>query len=105
MDETYKLIADLAKEVVPPAEGVASRALFANDRLKAVGFGFAAGVELKEHTAPVPVVLYVRSGEATLTLGGDRHEATAGAWVYVPAKLPHSITARTPVTLLLLLLK
>ncbi|MBN9119930.1 MAG: cupin domain-containing protein [Planctomycetes bacterium] len=105
MDETYKLIADLAKELVPPADGILSRTLFANDRLKAVGFGFAAGEELSEHTAAVPAVLHVLSGEATLTLGGDRRDVGAGAWAHMPARLPHSIQARTPVTMLLLLLK
>jgi quercetin dioxygenase-like cupin family protein len=105
MDEAYKLFADVAKEVAPPAQGILSRTLFAGDRLKAIGFGFAAGEELSEHTAAVPAVLHILSGEATLTLGGDRHEVSAGAWVHMPAKLPHSITARTPVTMLLLMLK
>ena len=45
------------------------------------------------------------AGEATLTLGGDRHEVTAGAWVHMPAKLPHSVKARTPLTMLLLMLE
>ena len=105
MEETYKLVADVAKELVPPADGILSRALFASDRLKVVGFGFAAGEELSEHTAAFPAVLHVLSGEATLTLGGNRHEVCAGAWAHMPAKLPHSVKARTPVTMLLLLLK
>jgi quercetin dioxygenase-like cupin family protein len=105
VDETYKLIADLGKELVPPADGILSRTLFASDRLKVVGFGFASGEELSEHTAAFPAILHVLSGEATLTLGADRHEATAGAWVHMPAKLPHSVKAQTPVTMLLLLLK
>ncbi len=105
MDEAYKFIGDLAKEFSPPTQGILSRALYTGDRLKAVGFSFATGEELSEHTASVPAVLQVLSGEATLTLGGDQHEVAAGAWVYMPAKLPHSIKARTPVTILLLMLK
>jgi quercetin dioxygenase-like cupin family protein len=104
-DPAYKLIAELGKELAPPAEGILSRTLYADDRLKAVGFGFAAGEELSEHTAQTPAVVYFVAGEADLTLGDDRHAAAAGTWVYMPARLRHSVRAKTPVTLLLLLLK
>lgn len=105
MRPDYTFFADLVREAAPPAAGILSRTLFADDRLKAVLFGFAAGEELSEHTAAVPAVLHVLSGEATVTLGADRHEAAAGAWVHMPAKLPHGIRAKTPLVMLLLLLK
>ena len=105
MEGSYHLVTDLAKEVTPPAGGILSRALYSDDRFKAVGFGFAAGEELSEHTAAFPAVLQILSGDATVTLGGDTHELSAGAWVHMPARLPHSVKARTPVTMLLLLLK
>ena len=101
----YKFIADLAKELVPPAGGILSKTLYADDRLKVVGFGFAAGEELSEHIAQTSAVIHFLGGEAGLTLGEDRFEATPGTWAHLPAKLPHSIQARTPVTMLLLLLK
>jgi hypothetical protein len=50
-EPAYKLIAELRRELSPPAEGILSRTLYAHDRLKVVGFGFAAGEELSEHTA------------------------------------------------------
>ena len=104
-DPAYKFLADLGAELVPPAEGILSRTLHADDRLKVVGFGFAAGEELSEHTAQTPAVMHFLSGEASLTLGDDPHEATAGTWVHMPPKLRHSIRAKTPVAMLLLLLK
>jgi quercetin dioxygenase-like cupin family protein len=104
-DSTYKFIADLGRELTPPAEGIHSRTLHADDRLKVVGFGFAAGEELSEHTAQVPAVIHMVSGEASLTLGDDSQEATAGTWVHMPAKLRHSIRAKTPVAMILLMLK
>jgi quercetin dioxygenase-like cupin family protein len=73
--------------------------------VKAVLFGFAPGQELSEHTAAAPAILHFVRGEARLTLGGDVTEARAGAWVHMPAQLPHSVFARTPVVMLLLLLK
>jgi len=38
-------------------------------------------------------------------LGGDGHEAKPGIWVHMPKRLRHSIQAKTPVVMLLLLLK
>jgi len=40
-----------------------------------------------------------------VTLGDDKHEAKAGTWVHMPTGLRHSIQAKTPVVMLLLLLK
>jgi quercetin dioxygenase-like cupin family protein len=101
----YTVFLDLAKEVQPPDKGILSRTLFNDDRLKAVGFGFAQGEELSEHTASMPAVLHFLQGEASLTLGDDRLEARPGTWVHMPKGLRPSIQAKTPVVMLLLLLK
>ena len=105
MTTTYTHFSDLAKEVQPPAKGILSRTLFSDDRLKAVAFGFAQGEELSEHTASMPAVLHFLQGEAKLTLGDDTLEAKPGTWVHMPAGLKHGILARTPVVMLLLLLR
>jgi quercetin dioxygenase-like cupin family protein len=101
----YTLISDLANEVQPPDKGILSRTLFSDDRLKVVLFGFAQGEELSEHTASMPAVLHFLQGEATVTLGDDRHEAKPGTWVHMPTGLRHSVQAKTPVVMLLLLVK
>jgi quercetin dioxygenase-like cupin family protein len=101
----YTLFLDLAKETQPPDKGILSRTLYNDDRLKAVAFGFAQGEELSEHTASMPAVLHFLQGEAKLTLGEDTVEAMPGTWVHMPAGLKHSIKAKTPVAMLLLLLK
>ena len=77
----YTLFLDLAQEVQPPDKGILSRTLFNDDRLKVVLFGFGQGEELSEHTASMPAVLHFLQGEATITLGDDRHEARPGTWV------------------------
>ena len=105
MTTTYTHISDLAKEVQPPDKGSLSRMLFNDDRLKVVLFGFAQGEELSEHTASMPAVLHFLQGEAKLTLGEDTLEANPDAWVHMPTGLRHSIQAKTPVVMLLLLLK
>ena len=105
MTTIYTHFSDLAKEVQPPDKGILSRTLYNDDRLKAVLFGFGQGEELSEHTASMPAVLHFLQGEAKLTLGDDMLEARPGTWVHMPAGLKHSIKAKTPVVMLLLLLK
>jgi quercetin dioxygenase-like cupin family protein len=101
----YTLFLDLAKEVQPPDKGILSRTLFSDDRLKVVLFGFAQGEELSEHTASMPAILHFLQGQAKLTLGDDTLEAQSGTWVHMAKGLRHSIQAKTPVVMLLLLLK
>jgi quercetin dioxygenase-like cupin family protein len=105
MTMTYTHFLDLVKEVQPPDKGILSRTLFSDDRLKAVGFGFAQGEKLSEHTASMPAVLHFIQGEAKLTLGDDTVETRPGTWVHMPKGLRHSNRAKTPVVMLLLLVK
>lgn len=103
LDTLY--IPDLSDFSAVPEAGILSRTVTDTDEARVVYFGFAAGEKLSEHTASMPAILHMISGEARLTLGEDEHEAGPGAWTYMPANLPHSITAHTPVVLLLILLK
>jgi quercetin dioxygenase-like cupin family protein len=105
MTTPYTHVLDVAKEVQPPDKGILSRTLFNDDRLKAVLFGFAQGEELSEHTASMPAVLHFLQGEAKLTLGDDMLDAKPGTWVHMTEGLRHSIQAKTPVVMLLLLMK
>ena len=104
MTSTYMHILDLVKEAEPPADGILSRTILQNDQVKAVVFGFGQGQELSEHTAAKPALLYFVKGEATVGLGDDTKEAQAGTWVHMPAGLKHSIKARTPAVMLLVLM-
>ncbi|MEE9138725.1 MAG: cupin domain-containing protein [candidate division NC10 bacterium] len=103
---TYTYIANVT-ELLPdmPADSIISRTIYTDEHVKAVLFGFAAGQELSEHTASQPAILHILNGEANLTLGDDSLEARAGAWIHMPPLLRHSINAKTPVVMLLLLIK
>ena len=96
---------DLAEQVTIPEDGTISRTLYQDTGLKVVVFGFAAGQELSEHTSSSPAIMHFIQGEAQVTLGTDRSDARPNTWVHMPAHLPHSIHAKTPVIMLLLLLK
>ena len=105
MSDNYMHIADLAKAVEPPEDGILTRTLFNDDNVKAVIFGFGQGEELSEHTASMPAILHCISGDATLTLGEDTVEAQAGTWIHMAPNLKHSVKTKSPVVMLLLLLK
>jgi quercetin dioxygenase-like cupin family protein len=101
----YTHISDLAKEVQPPDKGILSRTIFNDEKVKAVIFGLGQGEELSEHTASMPAVLHFLQGDAKLTLGDDTLEVKTGSWVHMLMGLRHSIQAKTPLVMLLLLLK
>ena len=104
MKSDYTYIAELTKQVDIPADGILSRTLFSDEHVKVVVFGFDAGQELSEHTVSTPAIIHIIQGEARLTLGDDSIEAQAGAWVRMPPELRHSVHARTPVVMLLLMM-
>jgi quercetin dioxygenase-like cupin family protein len=105
MTRPYTHIADLSGEVETPEDGTFSRTIYQDERIKVVLFGFSAGQELSEHTASTPAIMHFLGGEADVTLGAEKVVANAGAWIHMAAQLPHSIRTRTPVEMLLLLLK
>jgi len=105
MKTNYTLLADLANQIEPPVDGTLSRTIHQDERLKAVLFAFSAGQELSEHTASTPAIMQFLTGEAEVGLGQDTVAAAGGTWIHMPALLPHSIRAKTAVTMLLLLLK
>ncbi len=105
MTAPYTMQTRLAESIETPADGTLSRTLYQDERVKIVLFSFSAGQELSEHTASTPAVMHFLSGESDVTLGPDQVAATAGTWIHMTAQLPHSIRTRTPVTMLLTLLK
>lgn len=105
MAEPYLFLKDLAQQVGIPQDGILSRTLYQDEHVKVVLFGFDKGQDLSEHTASMPTLLHFVQGEAQLTLGDEERTATAGTWVYMTPNLPHSVVAKTPVVMLLILLR
>ncbi len=91
----------LLAELNIPSQGILSRTLHNDEFLKVVIFGFSAGHELSAHTAPMPATIQILEGSALVTLGETTQELTAGAFVYMPPRLNHAITATTPMVMLL----
>ncbi len=104
MEQDYTLIENLTGliETVQP-ESIVSRTFYKGDRMKAIIFGFDAGQELSEHTSSQIAIIEIVKGEAVVTLGEDRHELNAGGWIHMRPQLKHSVYAKTPLIMLLLM--
>ncbi|MEP7362298.1 MAG: cupin domain-containing protein [Acidobacteriota bacterium] len=105
MDTPYVFLQDLAAEANVPSDGILSHTLQNDDRSKVILFGFAPGQELSAHHAPFPAMIYFVEGEATLQLGNEFREASAGTFAHMAPNLEHGIKAKTKVVMLLTLLK
>lgn len=96
---------NLRNEIDIPKHGILSRTLHDSSDVKVVLFGFSAGHELSAHTAPMPASLYFLEGEAELTLGSETHAVHAGVFAHMPPNLNHAIVAKTPMVMLLVMIK
>jgi quercetin dioxygenase-like cupin family protein len=103
MDYTY--LANLYQEFALPEKGILSHVLQKDDYVNVTLFGFSAGEELSAHSAPTPAILYFLEGEADVQLGQDTVRARSGSFVYMPPTLPHGISAKTAVRMLLVQIK
>ena len=105
MNRPYTYLPDVSSSIEPPQDGTLSRTLHQDEHIKVVVFGFSQGQELSEHTASTPAIIHFVRGDADVDLAEETVAATAGTWIHMPAQLPHSIRAKTPVVMLLILLK
>ena len=104
IDSKY-LVKQLTDELATPESGKQSVVLIDNSKTKVILFSFAAGAGLAEHVAPFDGTIQIISGMATLTVVDEVVEGKPGTWIQMAAKTPHSIKAKTPVVLLLTLVK
>jgi quercetin dioxygenase-like cupin family protein len=105
MNLPFNVIENLATALEIPKDGTLSRTIYQDEQIKAVLFGFDAGQELSEHTASVPAIIQIISGQASITLGSETLAVEPGAWIHMEAKLSHAIRATSPLVMLLVMLK
>jgi quercetin dioxygenase-like cupin family protein len=98
-------IHQLLEELEPPDTGKRSIVVIDNEHAKVVLFAFAAGAGLAEHVAPLPAIIQVIRGDAQLKVGDEEIFGRVGTWIQMAPKTSHSIMAKTPLTMLLTLLK
>ncbi len=93
-------------EMVEYSDGaVVSKTLVKNTAGSLTLFAFDAGQELSEHTAPFDAVVQILDGEVELIIGGELVRASAGQTVLMPANVPHSVHAASPLKMLLVMIR
>lgn len=65
---------------------------------------FDAGVVMKEHSAPLPLLIQVASGRVLLRIEGEEHILLPGAIFYIAPTVLHEVEASEPSRLLLTLI-
>jgi quercetin dioxygenase-like cupin family protein len=103
--EMYTLIPKLFDEIDVPGKGILSQTIHNDTNVKIILFGFSPGHELAAHIAPMPGTIQILRGEAEVTLGDDTVQANAGCLIHMQPHLPHGIVAKTPLLMLLTLIK
>jgi quercetin dioxygenase-like cupin family protein len=102
VDTTSVFLPDLLAELPITDGGTLSKTLYRSETLRLVGFAFAEGQELTEHSSALAVTIQVVRGRLGLTLGDQPEvELDGSGWVHMPPRLPHSVRALEPSVMLL----
>lgn len=66
---------------------------------------FGKGEGVGPHSAKGDALIYIHEGVATVKIGDDIMEATKGQFVVMPANIPHQVTAKEDMKMLLVVVK
>lgn len=77
----------------------------AADGARVVVFGFDAGAELTEHTAPGPILVQALEGHLEFTAEGVTKDLRPGMLVHLDARTPHSVRAVEPSRMMLTIIR
>jgi quercetin dioxygenase-like cupin family protein len=100
----FTVTENLLTSIEIPRDGTLSRTIHRDDNVKIVLFGFAGGQELSQHTASVPAIIQILSGDIRLTLDGEEKELSSNSWIFMEANVPHAVYAKTDAVMLLTML-
>jgi len=90
---TTPWVGDLSNITEFASDGIVSKTIVDEPRVKALLMAFAPGQSLSEHTASMPASIHILQGHASVLLGEERHDAPAGTYIYMPAGLKHAVEA------------
>lgn len=99
------VVSGLAEALPVTASATTSRTLVDNDRVRVVAFAFDSGEQLTEHTAAMPVVVQLITGDMRFEVAGATHHLTPGDCVYLAAGEPHSLEALEPSLMSLVMIR
>ena len=68
-------------------------------------FAFDTNEGLSEHTAPYDAFVEVVSGELEISISNQPYQLQTGEMIIMPANEPHALVAKSPVKLLLVMIR
>lgn len=94
----------LGGEIEYMAHSTVSKTLLRAEGVNVVLFSFAAGEELSEHTAAMPVLVQVLEGELEVSANGETVTLRPGGLVHFETRLAHAVKATVPTKMVLYML-
>lgn len=85
--------------------GIVSKQFIKNKGGNITLFAFDKGQGLSEHSAPFDAIVQIISGDAEISIGGEKQVVSAGEMINMPANIPHAIHAVEPFKMCLIMLK
>jgi quercetin dioxygenase-like cupin family protein len=104
-DDTSARAANLLDLIEVSQGGIVSKTLVESVGIKQVLFSMDADQEISEHRSPYIATVHVLDGGVHVRVGAQDFELSAGAWLLMPANVPHGLRAHVPCRFLLTLLK
>lgn len=68
-------------------------------------FAFGKGEGVGPHAAKGDALIYITDGVATVKIGDETMQASKGQMVVMPANIPHQVTAKENMSMLLVVVK
>ena len=96
---------EMASIVDYQTDAVVSKTLLEKKTGTVTVFAFDAGQGLSEHTAPFDAMVQVLDGEGEIKIDGNPYILTQGEMIVMPAGKPHSLSAKKPFKMLLIMIR
>lgn len=96
---------ELKKAIEVQKGSIVSKALIQKKEGSLSLFAFDEGQALSEHTSPYDAFIYIIEGEAEIKVGGRESKVIEGQAIALPKDIPHSVKAKKPFKMLLIMIK
>lgn len=100
----HTVVENIAATVEIQSGAVVSKVIHRDEAMNVTVFGFDEGEGLTEHAASRTALIHVLTGRLDLVVEGAAYAARAGFWLRMDTGASHSIVAREPTLMLLVLI-
>src|SRR3990170_2300942 len=105
MPKAQGVYANIESMIECAQDGIVSKTVLKATDKEVSLFCMSTEQMLSSHTSSYPAIIHVLRGKGEVTLGKKKYEATANAWFYMPANLPHAVLSIENLVFLLTLFK